>query len=64
VAQRALRSILMHEEVTAVIPGARHPQQAADNAAASDLPPLNGDDMAAVRNMYDRCIRAHVHERW
>lgn len=63
-AQWALRWILMHEEVSVVIPGARNPQQAADNAAAGDLPPLNGDDMASVRNTYDRFIRMHVHERW
>ena len=63
-AQWALRWILMHEEVTTVIPGARNPQQAADNAAASDLAPLDGDDMASVRNTYDRYIRAYVHDRW
>lgn len=63
-AQWALRWILMHEEVTTVIPGARNPQQAADNAAASDLAPLDGDDMASVRNTYDRYIREYVHDRW
>ncbi len=63
-AQWALRWILMHEGVTTVIPGARNPQQATENAAASDLAPLDGDDMASVRNTYDRYIREYVHDRW
>ena len=45
-AQFALRWILMHDAVTCVIPGAKRPSQAADNAAAADFPrflkiPLN-----------------------
>ena len=36
----ALRWILMHEGVTAAIPGAKDPKQARANAAAADLPPL------------------------
>ncbi len=63
-AQLALRWILMFDAVTCAIPGAKTPAQAADNAAASDLPPLDDDTMAAVRDLYDRLIRPHVHQRW
>jgi aryl-alcohol dehydrogenase-like predicted oxidoreductase len=63
-AQLALRWILMHEAVTVIIPGARNPRQALDNIAASTLAPLAESTMAEVRDIYDRLIRAHVHQRW
>ncbi|MFF1799448.1 aldo/keto reductase, partial [Kitasatospora sp. NPDC058263] len=63
-AQTALRWIIQQPGVTAVIPGARNPEQARANAAAADLPPLPGATLAAVRDLYDRRIRAQVHERW
>jgi len=47
-----------------VIPGAKNPQQAGQNAAAAELPPLTDEQMAAVRQVYDRTIRPHVHHRW
>ena len=60
----ALRWILMHEAVTVVIPGARNAAQAQANAAASDLPALSSDVMAAAKDIYDRLIAPHVHQRW
>ncbi len=63
-AQMALRWILMFDAVSCAIPGAKNPVQAADNAAASNLPPLSEETMAAVRDIYDRLIRPHVHQRW
>jgi aryl-alcohol dehydrogenase-like predicted oxidoreductase len=63
-AQMALRWILMFDAVSCAIPGAKRPSQAADNIAASDLPPLDGDTMAAVGDVYDRLVRPHVHQRW
>ena len=60
----ALRWILMNDAVTVVIPGARNAEQARANAAASDLPPLSADTMAAARAVYDRLIAPHVHQRW
>ncbi len=63
-AQMALRWILMFDAVTCAIPGAKRPGQAADNVAASGLPALSGETMAAVREIYDRLIRPHVHHRW
>ncbi len=63
-AQIALRWILMFDAVSCAIPGAKRPQQAADNVAASDLPPLSDETMAAVDDIYDRLVRPYVHQRW
>jgi len=63
-AQFALRWILMFDAVTCAIPGAKTPLQAADNCAASDLPPLSDAVMDAVRGIYERKIRPLVHHRW
>ncbi len=60
----ALRWILMNEAVTVVIPGARNGDQARANAAASGLPALSADVMAAARDVYDRLIAPYVHQRW
>jgi aryl-alcohol dehydrogenase-like predicted oxidoreductase len=63
-AQMALRWILMFGAVSCAIPGAKRPSQAASNVTASDLPPLSEATMAAVRDVYDRLVRPHVHQRW
>jgi aryl-alcohol dehydrogenase-like predicted oxidoreductase len=63
-AQVALRWILMFDAVTCVIPGAKTPAQALDNAGAARLAPLSDETMAAVRGLYDELIRPHVHQRW
>ena len=63
-AQLALRWILMDEAVSVVIPGARNPQQALANIAASQLAPLPVATMEAVARIYDQDIRPHVHQRW
>jgi aryl-alcohol dehydrogenase-like predicted oxidoreductase len=63
-AQTALRWIIQQPGVTTVIPGARSPQQARDNAAAAALPPLPQDTLDRVRALYDQRIRAQVHHRW
>ncbi|GAA0532326.1 aryl-alcohol dehydrogenase-like predicted oxidoreductase [Rhizomicrobium palustre] len=63
-AQFALRWILMSEAVTVVIPGARNAEQAQANARAADLAPLSQDVMAAAREIYDRLVKPHVHQRW
>jgi aryl-alcohol dehydrogenase-like predicted oxidoreductase len=62
--QMALRWILMWEEVTAAIPGARTPEQAQANARASDLPPLTAAAMDQVQRIYDELARPLVHQRW
>jgi aryl-alcohol dehydrogenase-like predicted oxidoreductase len=63
-AQLALRWILMHAEITAAIPGAKNVRQVEDNVAAAELPPLSDEAMAQVRAVYDRHIRAAIHDRW
>jgi aryl-alcohol dehydrogenase-like predicted oxidoreductase len=62
--QLALRWILMFDGVTCAIPGAKTEAQARDNAASADLPPLTDETMAAVRAVYDRHVRPHVHGSW
>jgi len=63
-AQFALRWVLMFDAVSCAIPGAKRPDQAAENAAAADLPPLSDETMRAVEDVYDRHIREQVHHRW
>ncbi|HEY7272727.1 MAG TPA: aldo/keto reductase [Actinoplanes sp.] len=63
-AQFALRWILDQPGVTVVIPGARNPRQARDNAAAADLAPLPPATLDAVREVYDELIRPQVHDKW
>ena len=47
-----------------LIPGARNPDQVHGNDASAALPPLRQDQLDGVRDVYDRLIRAHVHDRW
>lgn len=63
-AQFALRWITMFPEVTCAIPGAKNPQQAESNALAADLPELSAETMQKVQEIYDRKIRALVHQNW
>ncbi len=63
-AQFALRWILMHDAVSLAIPGAKNAAQAADNAAAADLPPLCPETMARAQEIYDKYIHKQVHQRW
>ncbi len=60
----ALRWILDHKAVSCVIPGARNEQQVFQNVAASALPPLTSEQMAALAKLYDTKIRPLVHQRW
>ena len=60
----ALRWILMFDAVTCAIPGAKRPAQVEENAAASGLPALTEEQMAKVREIYDRYVRELVHQRW
>ncbi len=62
--QMALRWILMHPAVTCAIPGAKRPAQVEENAAASDLPPLEESTMAQIREIYGRDVHSHVHQYW
>lgn len=63
-AQFALRWVIDQAGVSTVIPGARNPEQVRGNAAAAELEPLSDEQLAGVRDVYDRLIRPHVHDRW
>jgi len=63
-AQFALRWVIDQVGVCTVIPGARNSEQARANASAAELPPLRQDQLDGVRQVYDRLIREHVHDRW
>lgn len=63
-AQMALRWILMFDAVTCTVPGAKRPAQAEDNIRAADLPPLSDATMEQIQAIYDRRLRAQVHDQW
>ncbi|MDX6320709.1 MAG: hypothetical protein QOF52_567 [Propionibacteriaceae bacterium] len=63
-AQAALAWIAQHPAISTVIPGARSVKQAQANAAAGKLPALGDEFMNAVAALYDREIKASVHDRW
>ena len=62
--QMALRWILMFPEVTCAIPGAKRPEQVAENAQAADLPPLSDAIMQKIQEIYEHDVRPHVHQYW
>jgi aryl-alcohol dehydrogenase-like predicted oxidoreductase len=62
--QFAIRWILMNEGVSCAIAGARRVEQVEENMAASDLPALPEETLAAVRAYYQRNIQPHVHHFW
>ena len=63
-AQLALRWIVDQPGVSAVIPGARTPEQARANAVAGTIDPLPPATLAALERIYDERVREHVHARW
>lgn len=60
----ALRWILMHDEVSVVIPGASKSSQLEANVTAGQLPALTDEQMLGVRKIYDKYIREEVHGLW
>ena len=63
-AAAALAWVAQLPGVSTVIPGARSVGQAEGNAAAGSVADLGPEFTAAVRDLYDRRIRAGVHDRW
>jgi aryl-alcohol dehydrogenase-like predicted oxidoreductase len=59
-ARFALRWILDHDAVTVIIPGAKNPAQARENAAASDLPPLPAELHGKLREFYRTRVANHI----
>lgn len=60
----AIRWILMHPEVSVVIPGASKAAQVSANIKAAELPPLTEAQMKAVTAVYDKYLRQSVHPQW
>ena len=59
-AQFALRWCLDFDAVTTVIPGATRPQQARDNASASDLQPISAELHERLADFYSREVKEHI----
>lgn len=60
----ALKWILMHDAVTAVIPGVSKASQLASNIEAAELDDLSEEQMAGVEEVYNKYIRESVHPNW
>ena len=62
-ADLALKWILMHDEVSVVIPGAKNKSQALMNLKASDLDEISSL-LPSINSIYDELIKPDVHSRW
>jgi aryl-alcohol dehydrogenase-like predicted oxidoreductase len=63
-AQAALAWLCQRPEVSSVIPGARSVEQVRANTAAAAVAPLGSAFTVGVQDLYDRKLRASVHDRW
>ena len=63
-AQMALKWILMHNEVSCVIPGAKNTKQLEENISASELAGLDPDVLKGIKTIYENSIKRTVHHRW
>jgi aryl-alcohol dehydrogenase-like predicted oxidoreductase len=59
-ARMALRWCLDFPEVSVVIPGAKRPEQARENAKASDAPPLPPELHGRLKSLYAERIAPHI----
>jgi aryl-alcohol dehydrogenase-like predicted oxidoreductase len=62
--QLALKWILMHNEVSCVIPGARNAKQVEENTNASELADFSPEIMRSIKAVYEKFIKPSVHQRW
>jgi len=62
--QMALKWILMHSEVSCVIPGAKNTKQLEENISASELTDLDPDVLKSIKIIYEKFIKPTVHYRW
>jgi len=63
-AQLALKWVLQFDAVSCVIPGASKVEQVHANVEAGKLPDLSENDMARVREIYERHVKTSVHHLW
>ena len=59
----ALKWILMHDEVTVAIPGAKNKQQASLNVNSIELEDISSL-MPQIKNIYDEFLKEDIHHRW
>jgi aryl-alcohol dehydrogenase-like predicted oxidoreductase len=59
-AQKSLRWILDHQSISTVIPGAKTAEQAKENAAAANLPPISKEAHAKLAALYEEKIDQEV----
>ena len=59
----ALKWILMHKEVSVVIPGAKNSNQVLQNISASSLPEIN-NLMIKIESIYNDYLKSNIHSRW
>ena len=60
----ALKWILMFLEITCVIPGASKPEQITDNLQVENLNDLSPTEMSAIKSVYEKFVKADVHQLW
>lgn len=60
----ALKWILMQDAVSVVIPGASKASQVISNVRAVEIPSLTQEQKNAVKEVYEKYIKADVHELW
>ena len=62
-ADLALKWILMHDDVSVVVPGARNKSQVQMNTKAVDLEDIFSL-LPKINSIYDELIKPDVHNRW
>jgi aryl-alcohol dehydrogenase-like predicted oxidoreductase len=60
----ALKWILLHNEVSCIIPGASTTEQVESNIQASDIPELSEKQLAEIQKIYKDIIKPWVHQIW
>lgn len=60
----ALKWILMHPEVSCIIPGASSADQVKSNLQAEALPNITNDVLQQIDKIYTEEIKPWVHQRW
>ncbi len=63
-AQIALRWILMHSQVSTIIPGASKTEQLQSNVQASEMPAIPMDVYNQIEELYVHKVKPLVHHRW
>lgn len=60
----ALQWILQFKEISCIIPGASSVDHVRSNLSVFDMPALTESKIKAMNDIYDKYIKADVHQRW